>query len=522
MSDWKEVKILKKIGETDLKIGEITKFDFNSPSSQDYLKNGYIEIVEKTDDKTKEAYKVFSEDLKKKSKVNEDGSISLVGIKDEVKITKPTKEEEKIVTIFGIMGQVQQLYEVKPFFYDKSGMFLIWNNEDKKYEISDEVDMLNGIAELGADTINSKSKTEILNAIKQYGRKRVPIDPPKTWVQFKDKIYDYDTMEEFDATPKYFITNPIPHNIGKSEETPTIDKLFLEWVGKDYQEALYQITAYTASSYQFMQRIIALVGGGSNGKGTLLKLLIRFLGEYNVASSEIKELSSNQFETSVIYKKLLCVVGEVSYDDMKNTNQLKKLGGEDPIRYCFKGKTPFTEDSPTTIIPATNSLPKTPDKTMGFYRKWFLIDFPNQFTEIKHGIIENIPEVEFENLAKKTIRILSELYKTQKFSNEGDFEERMKRYEERSNPILRFIETKCEENVCENVELKKFTDAYNEHAKIHHLRVLSVIQVGKILREEGFEVGRRTKFLEDGNRSSGVFIINVKLKTTQTTKTTQI
>ena len=42
--------------------------------------------------KTKEAYKIFAEDLKKKSKINEDGSVSLVGIKDEVKITKPIEK----------------------------------------------------------------------------------------------------------------------------------------------------------------------------------------------------------------------------------------------------------------------------------------------------------------------------------------------------------------------------------------------------------------------------------------------
>jgi len=462
---------------------------------------------------------LFSDAIKNRSKINDDGTLSLVGIKDEVKITKDI--EKKVISIFGVIGQVQQLYEAKPFFYNKSGMFLIWDNENKKYEVSDEVDMLNGIAEIGADTINSKTKSEILNAIKQYGRKKVPLEAPKTWVQFKDKIYDYKTGEEFDASPKYFITNPIPHNVGESEDTPTIDHLFLQWVGKDYCESLHQVTAYTTSSYQFMQRIIALIGGGSNGKGTFLKLLIRFLGNENTTSSEIKELSNNQFETAVIYKKLLCVVGEVSHDDMKNTNQLKKLGGEDPIRYCFKGKTPFTEDSPTTVIPATNSLPKTPDKTMGFYRKWFLIDFPNQFTEIKHGIVENIPEVEFENLSKKTLRILTELYKSQKFINEGTFEERMKRYEERSNPVLRFIETNCEENVWENTELKKFTDAYNEHAKVNHLRVMSVIQIGKVLREEGFETGRRTKDLGGGNKSTSVFVINVTLKNTQTTQTTE-
>jgi hypothetical protein len=34
-------------------------------------------------------------------------------------------------------------------------------------------------------------------------------------------------------------------------------------------------------------------------------------------------------------------MGEVSYDDLRNTNMLKKLGGEDKISFQFKNKTPF-------------------------------------------------------------------------------------------------------------------------------------------------------------------------------------
>jgi hypothetical protein len=45
-------------------------------------------------DKEKEAYKILSEDLKNRSTVNEDGSISLVGIQSEVKIGKPFEKKE--------------------------------------------------------------------------------------------------------------------------------------------------------------------------------------------------------------------------------------------------------------------------------------------------------------------------------------------------------------------------------------------------------------------------------------------
>ncbi len=417
------------------------------------------------------------------------------------------KEKKESEEVFGRRGQIERFWRDQPFFYDESKIFWLWDDENKKWILSDEINFLNAIQEqLGIETIDSKSKSELISGFQQIGRKHKPEDMKKYWVQFKDKIYDLITGENFKATPKYFITNPIPWNVGTSEETPTIDKLFEQWVGKDYSQTLYEIVAYNLTLNKFMQRLIALCGGGSNGKGTFIKLNYRLLGKDNYVTSEIKTLSENVFEAAVLYRKLLCVMGEVSYGDLKNTNQLKKLGGEDLISFQFKGKMPFTDENTATCICATNSLPATPDKSIGFYRKWLIIDFPNQFKEIKKNLIESIPEKEFENLAFKCLNILKELYKTMKFTNEGDFDERMSRYEERSNPVIKFVEDFCEDSPGKNITIRDFTNSCNLYLKSKHLRVLSAIQVGKILRNEGFLVGNRKI-----DEVSSVVILNLSL-----------
>ena len=432
---------------------------------------------------------------------------------------KEYKNNNNGLRVFTIPGQVQSFWQKNPFFYDKGKLFWLWNASKFKYEKSDETDVLNGISDLGINVINSKTKTEILNGLRQYGRRKIPKKTPSSWIQFRENIVDFKTGKKLKASPEYFVTNPIPWDIGDSEKTPIMDKFILEWVGEKYIKTLYEIIAYCCSNEQFMQNMIALVGGGANGKGTFLKLLTKFLGDENFVSSDLKELSVNQFETASIYRKLLCILGEVSYDDLRNTNQIKKLSGEDSIRYCFKGKIPFTEKSITTLIIATNSLPKTPDKTLGFYRRWLIIDFKNQF-QIKTGILEAIPEQEYKNLAKKILRILKELYLKQEFHEQGTYEEKMEKYEARSNPVMNFIENFCEETLQENLELREFTNHFNSFAKKNHIRLVSVRQVGKILREEGFEVGKRKIFIDE-NPISKVLILNLGFRTTKTTKTTK-
>ncbi len=436
--------------------------------------------------------------------------IWIESIKEHLILINENYKEENIVSnesvIFSRRGQIETFWKRKPFFYDKSKIFYLWDDELKKWSLSDEVDFLNSIQEiLGIETIDSKARIELIEGFKQIGRKHHPKPIKKSWVQFKNKIYDIKTGEKFEATPEYFVTNPIPWEVGDSEDTPTIDKYYEEWVGEENKKCLYEFNAYNITQDKFMQRLWAFCGGGSNGKGSNIKLNYKFIGEENCVSSDLKALSEDKFETAILHKKLLCVMGEISYSDLRNTNKIKKIAGEDKLSFQFKGKTPFTDDNTATAVILTNSLPITPDRSLGFYRKIHIIDFPNQFKEIKHDLIEVIPDIEFKNLAKKCIRILKELYLSRVFTNEGDFEERIKRYEERSNPVMRFFEEYFEEVEGEYISLRNFTNQCNKYLKNKHLRVITPIQIGRILRNEGFSVGARKI-----NDVTSTVILNIK------------
>jgi P4 family phage/plasmid primase-like protien len=416
------------------------------------------------------------------------------------------KKLEKAANIFTMDGQTEFFYKKQPFFYDKSRNFFLWDNEMFKWDMCDEVDILNRIFSItGKDVITSKSRNEIINSLKQKGRLNVPKPIPKSWVQYKGKIYDVKTGDVFDASPEYFVTNPIPWKVGESEDTPIIDNILNEWVGEKYKQTMYEFIAYNTCTDKFMQRLFAFCGGGSNGKGTFIKMNYKFIGEENCVSSEIKALSEDRFEPAILYRKLLCVMGEVSHSDLKNTNQIKKIAGEDKLSFQFKGKTPFTDDNTATGVCLTNSLPNTPDRSLGFYRKFLIIDFPNQFSGIKNDVISTIPDEEFENLARKSIRILKDLYRTREFTNEGTFQERMDRYEERSNPVIKYMDDYYEEVPGNCISLREFSNDCNQHLKSKHLRVMTAIQVGKILRDEGFSVGNRK--IDD---ISSVVVLNIK------------
>jgi putative DNA primase/helicase len=217
-----------------------------------------------------------------------------------------------------------------------------------------------------------------------------------------------------------------------------MDRIFKEWVGEKYVKTLYEILAFCLLTDYPMHRMFCFIGSGLNGKGCFLRLLEKFIGKRNVCSTELDTLLNSRFEITRLYKKLACIMGETNFNELTKTSILKKLTGQDTIGFEYKNKTPFEERNYAKILIATNNLPETTDKTIGFYRRWLIVDFPNQFDESKN-ILAEIPEEEFNALASKcALLILPDLLKERKFTNEGEIADRQKLYEDKSNPFDKF------------------------------------------------------------------------------------
>ena len=337
-----------------------------------------------------------------------------------------------IESFFDKYDLAKKMWDVQPYFYDKAKIWWIWNLEEYRWEIVDETDMLNRVKNIStANTIQSKDKTEIIEAMKQFGRTKKPKEIKKTWIQFKDMVFDYKIGDTFLASPEYFVTNPIPWKIGEFENTPTIDKIFGEWGGEKYVKTLHQILAYCLLPDYPLHRLFCFIGSGMNGKSKFLELMRKFIGNDNVTTTELDTLIHSRFEITRLHRKLVCQMGETNFDELSKTSIIKKLTGQDTIGFEYKNKDLFDDYNYAKILIATNNLPTTTDKTTGFYRRWLIIDFPNQFSEQK-DILADIPEEEYNALAAKCVYLLKELLKIREFHNEGDIEMRKKRYEDRS------------------------------------------------------------------------------------------
>jgi len=410
--------------------------------------------------------------------------------------------KQKIGNAFDKKDIAKRIIEKQPCFFDKSKIWWMWDLNAYRWERVDETDILNCVDNIATiNTINSKEKAEIIEALKQVSRLNMPKPINKNWIQFNKNIYDIKTGEKFNASPEYFVTNPIPYDLDEDGffKTPVMDRIFGEWVGEKNIQQLYEILAYCLIPDYPIHRIFCFIGSGMNGKSCFLNLLRNFIGDKNCCSTELDTLLASRFEVTRLHKKLVCQMGETNFNEMNKTSTLKKLSGGDLIGFEYKNKDPFEEINYAKIIIATNNLPSTTDKTIGFYRRWMIIDFPNQFSE-KKDILADIPEEEYKALAVKCSLILKDLLENRCFTNEDSVEERMKRYEDHSNPLEKFLREYTEYNLNSHIFKNGFLQKLNDWAKSNRFRAMSEVEVGKQMKKIGISQGLRSEDWTAGKR----------------------
>jgi len=487
-----QIKLLKDWGQS--KAGNI--LNISEKGGRSAVNSGVAEYFNPKKEK-KEGIKeerdkwILKDDVLKN---NEELAKSFGGISKENFEKHGNKNEKDISKIIrGYMDKsdlAEKIWEVQPYFYDEAKMWWLWNREECKWKIIDDTSILIMVKNNSvANTVESKEKNEIIEAMKQYGREKKPKDIEPHWIQFKDLIVNIKTGFEFQASPQYFVTNPIPWELERHryQDTPNMDRIFKEWVGEDYVKTLYEILAYSLIPDYPLNRIFCFIGSGMNGKSKYLELLRKFIGESNVCSTELDTLLQSRFEITRLYKKLVCQMGETNFNEMNKTSILKKLSGGDLIGFEHKNKDLIEDKNYAKIIIATNNLPATTDKTIGFYRRWMIVDFPNQFSEAK-DILGEIPEEEYNCLAVKCLTLLKELLDERKFHKEGSVEDRIKRYEEKSNPLDKFIaEFYDVSDPNEFVTKHSFSKDLNEWLRMNKFREMSDKSISKIMVEKGFE-----------------------------------
>lgn len=226
------------------------------------------------------------------------------------------------------------------------------------------------------DSITKQQQSEI----RHYISRMAPIvqPAPAHYIAFKNGVYDMSTATMMDPSPELVITNVIPHNWDESAECEAVDKVLEKMACGDIDMQTNLIEVMGVCMYrsaEFGQSAI-LLGSGSNGKSTYIKMLRALLGVQNVSSLDLSVIGK-QFQTGRLLGKLANLGDDIS-NEFQHGDVLavfKKVATGERLYTDVKGADGFEFAPYCTMVFSSNEFPRLADYTEGMMRRLFPIEF---------------------------------------------------------------------------------------------------------------------------------------------------
>lgn len=185
-------------------------------------------------------------------------------------------------------------------------------------------------------------------------------------LDFDDKVIEFDRIPvKYDPSATCEDVDNMLHRVFCGDDE--IIALFFEMLGYILLKSLPYETAFI------------FFGDGANGKSTILDMIKELIGHSNYSSIPLDKLS-NKFSTAELEHKLANIGDDINDIVIKDNGTIKQLISGKSIQVERKNERPFDMTPYATQIFSCNEMPKTFDKSVGFYRRFILIPFRARFT----------------------------------------------------------------------------------------------------------------------------------------------
>ena len=265
-------------------------------------------------------------------------------------------------------------------------------------------------------------------------------------INLKNTRLDIRTGQCLEFTPDVIEFDRIPVTYDPSAYCADLDKMLSRvFLGdREVIDLFEEMIGACLLKHNRYQKAFMLYGSGSNGKSTILDLIKTFLGSRNYSSMALEKVTE-RFNPAELENKLANIGDDIDNVTIKDTGTLKKLFAGNSIQVERKGERPFTIEPYATHIYSANSIPRSFDKSDGFYRRWLFIPFNAKFSSEDADydpLIEDkiTTKVALSYLLNMGIRGADRLLKRGKFTEPESVKNALEAYKNENSTTLSWIE----------------------------------------------------------------------------------
>lgn len=358
-----------------------------------------------------------------------------------------------------------------------------------------------------------------------YDRTKVERDFDRGYISFKNgilnvfKFIETGEINIIEHTPDIITLHYIDHEIDTDMLTcedvvkcfmgsmPDLYEIFSSWSDPI---TLLEVIGYTllVDTYP-LNKVIMLLGDGSNGKSSYLSIINKILGDKNIAHIPIQDLAERHFAPANLYGKMANIFADLPSRPLKYAGIIKALSGEDVITADRKNKERITFFNYAKLIFSANELPKTNDLTDAYWRRWVIIDFPNKFDPDPQFKLRLEASLDIPKLIALSLVAIKKVLERGKFSIETTGKDVKEKWMRETNPVYAFIQDMLSqgsiiEDRNSHVRLADLYDMYSNWVKQNE--DMGNIETTKVFSKKLEELGYRKERKRDGVHIYGLSI----------------
>jgi putative DNA primase/helicase len=292
-------------------------------------------------------------------------------------------------------------------------------------------------------------RTRFIDEVIKQMKYRAPlIDPNKIFdIKLQNGILRAGEFIEVDYqefTP-YSIEVPFYND---AEPVPIVDEYLNHLTNSDehYKKRLLEVIAHTLIVDKEFKRMLAkffiFIGGGGNGKGTLLLIIRQILGAHNASALSIKQMTDERYFTTMQGK--LVNLGDDVEDSSIDHEQMKMLKNISTCDYvATRNLFEQSKDIELTIslIFTSNHILRSWEKGEAYKRR---VDWMPMFGKPKKKDKHFISKLTTPEALQYWIRLIVEayqrLYKNEGFTYSEAVENFNSEYHEVNNTVLQYLQ----------------------------------------------------------------------------------
>lgn len=299
----------------------------------------------------------------------------------------------------------------------------------------------------------------------------------------------------FEHNPKYQFRTSLPVKYDSQASSEKLDEFLTETLREKDIPLIEEIAGYCLYRAFFIQKAFMFVGEGANGKGVTLDLITNIIGKENISGISLQQLTKNyRFSAQTLYKKYANIAGDLPTDRLGDTELFKKLTGNDYIDAEVKNSNRRLKfKNYAKLIFSTNKIPKSPDDTDAFHRRWILIDFPHRFVNDPQGENEKQRDPKLRQkldtekvksaFLNRALNGVQRLFQNGRFTFDPNASAARKEWRRRANPVKAFADARLEEDGGGHEWKNEVYRAYKEFCNENGIPQQAVKKKGPFSRE---------------------------------------